>query len=355
LARSVLPVRKLWQIGVCCLGVAASVTLVASPATAAPAVTVTLDSPYWTLYQRALESRGPVDVSRPWDADGAQSPVAVGYGGSVTWDLPDLIDGAPTEAQLNLYPTQDAAESTRAYSSASAVPADQLTMTDLGSGQYRIDLPADDGVNGPIGLLFLKGAESSAGMVAGYGAGGGRDTFGYWLDFSTGGPAAVTLAPQLVIQSQEENVSVRGGDQVDVILPAGSPLTGRGFTNLAAATVTLLAADGDGLPTDNPGIGLTPAVSSDGRTASLTVPTGTPAGQYLLAVVMGAGTDPVVSRTTIPVQVVAAVNPGLRSDTGVADGTPASSSVPIGIGGGLLLAGGAAVAASRLRQQASRS
>ncbi|MDT0276000.1 hypothetical protein [Blastococcus goldschmidtiae] len=311
----------------------------APSAHAAPAATVVLD-PGGSLGLRlhATENVGPVNVAAIESV--APSPVAVSYGGSVTIDLPDLVDGVPTQALLELYPSQEAAAPTRVYDSASAVPADQIAMTDLGAGQYRIDLPVDDGVNGPLGLVWLKPLESSAGHVTG-GTADGRDIFGYWLQFSSGGPAAVTLSPQLVLSHWLDAPAVRAGEGLDVTLPATSGWSAHGFTSLAGGAFTMHAVNDVGHHTGT-SIPLTPVVSADARTASLSVPTGTPAGRYEVRVVLGAGTDRVLAETFVRLEILGAVNPGLVSETSWTEDEPAAAVrwPLVGLGVGMVLAAG---------------
>ncbi|SOE02296.1 hypothetical protein [Blastococcus haudaquaticus] len=319
-------------------------------AQAAPAATIVLDPGDDSgpgIGVRPIENLGPLDVT----AFGSEpvTPVDAGWSGSVTVELPAVIDGAVTQAQLFLYPTLDAATApleddtpTRVYDSESTVPADQLTFTDLGSNRFQVDIPADDTVNGPYGRLLLKPLSSTIGVL-------GSGSQSYVFDLAAG-VSAVTVTPQTVL-SDYQDATVDAGDTVEVVLPADSLYSTFGFTSLTPSAFALLPADGSLIPTAPSGTALTGSYSGDGRSASLVIPAGTAAGKYLLAITLGNGTDPVVSRTFVRTTVTTPSNDGLTSNTGwtePAGDEGASPLVPIGAGM-VLVAGIGAAAVLRRR------
>ncbi|RFU19878.1 hypothetical protein D0Z06_18975 [Geodermatophilus marinus] len=241
------------------------------------------------------------------------------------------------------------------YSSLSTDPAEQIALTDLGGGSYRVDLPADDGVNGPIGLLSLKPIDSSHDVVVSAGAGFGLDTFGYWLDLSAGGPAAVTLSPQATLNAWLDGPSLRAGESLDVTIPAGSWLDTHGFPGMGVPTAALAAAEHD-LRT-GPAVPVTPAVSADGRTATVTVPAGTTAGSYLLVIAVGEATDEVIARAVVRLEVSQALNTGLRSDTGWVEEAPAGAGTSplVPLGAGMVLTAGTVAVLVLRRRAGTRS
>lgn len=328
--------RAVARLGVALLAPLVAVVAWAPAAAAAPAVTVVLDSSDGLgVDVRPIDNLGPLDVTSV--DTGPVTPVDAGWSGSATVQLPTVIDGVPTQAQLYLYPTMDSETPTRIYDSESTVPADQLTVTGLGSNRFEVDLPADDSVNGPYGKLLLKPLTSTTGPV------GGSELSGmHWLDLSAGVPA-VTLTPQTVLWAYQD-ATVAAGDTVEVTLPAGSVYSSFGFSSITPSTFVLLTADEHHSFAATSGTALAASYSADGRSASMAIPTGTAPGKYLLMVTLGNGVDPVVARTlvrtTVPTPAPAPPpsNDGLTSDTGwVEEAGPASSTGLAVLGGGLLV------------------
>ncbi|MGR7026020.1 hypothetical protein [Geodermatophilus sp. URMC 62] len=363
--------------GVLTLAAAVLLGAAAPAASAAPEIpTLSLDSATELYYAPwSVDTFGPLAVDADAPPVSAPQPVMVAWGGSVTVVLPPGLedDGTPV-ASLALSSDGDQAHTTLWYDNEGDDPAHQLTVTSLGGDRIRIDLPADDGVNGPIGRLWLRGLGVRDGLPVQEG-----NASYYHLQMSAGGPAAVTLRSELLVTGH-----VPGGDIYD---PAEPPLTvaaGGAFAVTLPPSATLSRLGLPGLQTsdyalvreDQPAIPLTAALSADGRTATLTVPAGTPVDRYQLDVVVGDGTDAIWTEVDAGVAVEAAVpvpaatsaaaapttpavtvNTGLRSSTGVVAvaGTGGGGSVAVGAGVGLLLlsgAGGVAVARARRRPAA---
>ncbi|WP_299956418.1 hypothetical protein [uncultured Modestobacter sp.] len=335
------------------LAAVASLWLGASAAGAAPT------NPTTTLTPESVESNlrpsqnyGPLPVQSPLPGSGFET-IPVAWGGAVTVTLPPQVAPAgPTPgASLDLVGA-DGITPTRTYSTGAAAPADLLVVTDLGSGTYRIDMPADDGANGPTGRLALTDLASTLGSWSTF-----VDPALWTLEFSAAAPAAVTLTSQVVTSSAVgcqysdlelpacSSVQVTAGTSMDVVLPASSHLTELGIPDLGVSDFSL----NDFLSTDlieGMSLPLESTLSADRRTATMEVPDSTEPGRYLLVSVAGDGAGQVVSGTYSVIEVIApAVNPGLRSETGGDAGTPAL--LPITLGSLVALAGAGVVVRSR--------
>jgi hypothetical protein len=335
------PVRRSLAVrtGVVALAVAASTGLGMPAAGAAPATTIALDPSYLEFSVHPPENLGALPVASPLPAS-SFTPIEVGFGGSVTFIFPALMDryGSSLAASLDMSDGTNAP--TRTYNNQTAGGPDSLTVaaTGLVDGQVRIHMPADDGVNGPyarLALTNLRPVDPSLTFI---------DPAQWSLKLTATGPANVDLSPQTVGRSAMPcfdaatcgvAATLTAGAGFDVTLPATSRVATLGIPDLRTSAFSLAPVGG---ASGGPAVPLVASLSDDGRTASLKVPAGTAPGRWELDVVLGDGTGRVVSDTVVRVDVVAAVNPGLRSETG---GGAGSASLPlvalalVGIAGGL--------------------
>jgi hypothetical protein len=329
-------------------------------------VEILLAPAHATVLIHAVEEYGTVPVQSPLPADlavpqtdqalpaGTSTPVPVAYGGSVTITLPApyTVTGVPA-AYLALAPTAELARAwfetgaTRSYANPSGIPADQLDITDLGGNTFRVDMPADDGTNGPFAKLAFTNLGSSNGAFA---------SVPYFLfELSAGGPAAVTLSTQVFAAASDlcrgcEAGVVSAGSAFDLQAPPTALLDVLGVPDLSHSAFSLQALDVDYVPTGDHAP-LAATLSADARTATLAVPAGTTPGTYRLVAVAGNGSGSVISQTSLQI-VVAAANAGLRSNTGWGEhgGTTddgLSPLVPVGAGMVLVAGLGAALVLRR--------
>ena len=301
---------------------------------AAPTDDVVLDSAATTLSPWPQENFGgptPIDTDA---AEPTPTPIDVAWGGSVTVTLPaQLVDGGGMEVSLALSPDGVSSDATKTYSTATA----DLTVTALGGNQFQVDMPADDGVNGPRGDLTFTGFAIAGGVDVTEADG----IAPYQLQLSGGGPATVSLAPQLHVSSRIPDATmtppattVPAGGVFDVVLPPTSRLSQLGIPDLATSDFGLIRDNGSGgfVPAPAPSV----LRYSDAGTVTVGIPAGLPAGDYRLEIVIGDGTDAVWASLSVAVR-VAALNDGLLSETG---GDERAPSVPAGayLAGGLVLA-----------------
>jgi hypothetical protein len=376
------------------LAVLLSVLVGASTAAAAPELTIPLDPPELLVYLAPVENEGALDPADP-DSFVPWDEVAVEWGGSAVLQLPAEVDAGAMDVVLDLAPSLED-DSTRTYSSTSAAPND-LTVTPLGGGQYRVTLPADDLTNGPFGYLTFDGLAPAA---------GGNVSvlpLTYMLEFTGTGVSARSLTTQLVaigsascpMSSGERCPAypVTAGSSFALTVPAGSPLRALGLGSLASLQAVLLPVDGDGIPTDDEPIDLTAAAARAAATtppadglpqvleglagaatgpggdgaaptvaaavtatgpynALVTLPADLRPGQYSLSLLEGstAAVSIIGVELAVPAAPVApavpqvAGNAGLRSDTGwtepPADGAGGPASALVALGAGMLLAAG---------------
>lgn len=314
--------RGLVRAGAVGLAVLAATGVGLPAAVAAPATTITLDPASVELILHSTNNLGVLPVTSPVPDD-AFMTVPVGYGGSVTFTIPPQLS-SPTpipHVQLGLAPAAGS-PATRLYTSTAILPADRLAVTDLGGGTFEVDIPLDDGTNGPSGHLAVTPLTSTVGAGAQF-----VDPAQFFLDLSGGGPVSVNLPAQLVVNAGlpcgpcQANASVQAGTPFDVTLPAGSLISASGIPDLSSSAFSLRAADQDWLAV-GPATPLTGSLSSDRRRVTLTLPAGTAGGRYELDVVLGDATTAVVAMAPVLLDVTAATtgaraNAGLRSDTGV--------------------------------------
>lgn len=342
------------RTGVVGLAVLASSALGLPAASAAPVSTVTLAPADINLSLVPDQVTGFQPLASGIYGGGFER-VPVAYGGSVTFQLPPQLTSVPPALAVSLeLALADGGAPTRTYRSDSAVPADQLALTDLGSGQYRVDLPADDGANGPVADLSLSPLVPTVGPGTSL-----LDPAPWSLEFSAGAPTAVTLTSQLFATSflgctapspEWEGcptaATVAPGRTIEVSLPTTSTLVALGFPDLGRSAFSVTPYDSR--LSDGMWLELAAVVSADARTATVTVPADLLPGRYHLNSGVGDSTGRLFSVTWANVDVVApAVNPGLRSETG-----GDSQGAPVAV---LALTGAAAVAggvAVRSRQRA---
>src|SRR3954470_7654946 len=108
----------------------------APAAQAASSVTVPLDPDRIALHAYPLKGTTAAPSTVP-----VMFPLgftAVQYSGSVVVTVPAQFTPTTPAAEL-VFHYAPAGGNVRTYASNSAVPADQLTLTDLGSNQYRVD------------------------------------------------------------------------------------------------------------------------------------------------------------------------------------------------------------------------
>jgi hypothetical protein len=352
--------RGLSRTGVVSLAVLASASLGISAAAAAPAV-ITLDSGEiyhgWGLSE--MSSPRPVSTQ---DSSEESHAVPLAWGAAVTITVPpQYVDNGGVRATLDLGPTAEPSATTITYDSQSSTPATVLPLTPLGSNRYRIVMPADDGVNGPAGWLQMTGFDIRDGIDIQPG-----ERTRYLLAFSAGGPAAVALAPQFLAYGYVPSVhygvlppsmTVSPRRSFQATLPATARLSRLGIPDLGTSVYSLRLLDANGMPTATV-VALTPALSADKRTATLTVPAGIAAGTYEFETVMGDGADGVWASMKAAIEVKAG-NFGLRSNTGwgETDESPADTGLSplVPLGAGMVLTAGLGAAALARRRQSSQA
>ena len=347
------------RAGVVGLAALASLGLGVPSAGAAPAATIPLDPAEVQLYVHSDQNGGALSVSDPLGSD-TLTPVASGYGGSVTFTVPPelTLPNPLPEVELALAPTVEDPP-TKTYSTGAALVADRLTVTDVGGGTFRVNSPADNGTDGDIGFLaFTDLAEDPA--VVGPGVTHSFPAL-FVLNLAAGVVTPVSLTSQLVAVSAvpcwtgcPDVATVAPGATFAVTLPSTSKLSaGLGLVDFSTSGFALVPLDSTGLPTGTP-TPLTGTVSPDGLTATLTVPAGLAPGRYDLEVALADGTGDLVSVTSVHLTVAAAAAPttpvhnaGLRSNTGWGEETDQASVVSplVGLGAGMVLAAGVSAGA----------
>lgn len=363
--------RPLVRSGVVVLAVAASTGFGLASAGAAPTSAVVLDPAYVEVGTAPIENLSAREVAFPV-APEMFHDVLVGWGATVRISVPpQLVATAPT-AELEL----SAADGVPTTTYDSSDPGSPLTIADLGGNLYEVHLPADDGVNGPVGGLRLLGFSERSGADVTL-----LDPAYFTLSFDAAGPATLDLSQQFTAESWAcDDPSVTdcasvatapAGGSFTVTLPASSRFAVLGIPDLGTSAMGLQVHDPSGQPAQTPVVPTTVTPTADPRTVSLGVPANTPPGSYDLTVVMGDGTDRFVATATAHVDVVAApaptsaaptsaapsasaapaLNQGLESETGWEQHTAGhGSAAPLAIGAAALLGvGGAVVLRARRR------
>jgi hypothetical protein len=365
------------------LAVVASSALGIASASAAASATISLDPTDVHVMLYPVENMGPLTArdsmgSGSGGAGGAfggtdtPAPVTTEWGGAVVVQLPAGLDGSAMRVSLDLMATMDSAP-TRTYSTTTTAP-NHLVLTDLGSGSYRVDLPADDSVDGPLGGLTFENITSTNTHVD-VGA-----ALPYLLTFTGTGTAVRNLAPQIMAMAELPcpaapatpcaPTPVDAGGTFDITVPPASLLRALGLGTLDDMALALGRFDDNGDPigeplvlTDHPGL----VTVSDAYHATVHLPATMHGGTYELTLVQATGTAGAISVTFGELQVKGIpatpriVNTGLLSNTewsepavATAPRTGKGSAPLVGAGAGmLLLAGGAAVGTLRGRRQSA--
>ncbi|WP_324276668.1 hypothetical protein [Blastococcus brunescens] len=167
--------------------------------------------------------------------------------------LPPEISGSGLVVSLGLAPATGAAP-TRTYSSASAVPADQLVVNDLGSGTYEIEMPAHDAANDAWGRLGFTGLASTAGAGFTY-----VEPLAYQLHFNGSGgiiqyhtPELIAVVPNLCASAPAARCAVPSGRPFSLTVPHTSRLRTLSLAGLDSSSYAVQALDADGAPTGTP-------------------------------------------------------------------------------------------------------
>ncbi|MGY1806379.1 hypothetical protein ACI8AF_03335 [Blastococcus sp. SYSU D00669] len=333
------------RAGIVGLAVVASSGLSLTPASAAEPAVVTLD-PASVRLELFPHHHGFNADAIP-NGSPAPSYDFANYGGSLTVTLtPHVVLDPAGYVKLELTSALGT-PATRFYASADPDPAVHLDVTDLGGGTYRVDLPADDGVNGDIGILSfnsLHAADPSTGFVV-----AGR--FETYLAFTSAPAPALDLTVQTLatdrcyIDAACGSTSVAAGSALTVALPASGRLAALGVTDLSRSTVRL-ENDASGQV-----IELSGPLAADGRGVAVTLPTGI-RGAWRIVVEALDGTGAVLTTTAVDLDVTA-VNRGLSSHTDWNDHRAADEGVSplVPVGAGLLVvAAGTAAGVLRSRR-----
>ena len=304
-------------------------------ASAAPAVTITLDADGTVLSVHSAYF-GLATVDHTPGLGVATGVIPVVYTGTLTASLPAAIEAGPSfRVELGLTPTMNGA-ATRTYATDSGVPADVLTVNDLGGEKYEIELPADDTINGDFGFVRFSGlvpVAGSSGVTA-------NPVAGALLTFGTA-PSNVDL-PLGVIATDERcvapgppcpDLTAKAGDTIALVLPSSSRLTALGFSSLSTNSLRMQPLIGGAI------VPLSGSVSADGRTLTATVPNNI-VGKVSLAleVVDATGTLFLASWHVLDV-----TNSGLASNTGWGENhetLPAGTSPLVPLGAGMVLVAG---------------
>ncbi len=195
--RSSLP-GGLVRAGVAGLAVLAATGVWLPAASAAPAVTISLDPGYVELSLRP--SNGGALLTSSLSADPYATPVAVGFGGTVTFTVPAELasSDATLDVSISVDDPADVPDGSNAaiYSRVIDDPLVEqpLVVADLGGGTFRVTMPADDGVHGPEAVLALGPLEPTVGTPGTVFI----DPAHWRLALSSGGPASATLTSQIV-------------------------------------------------------------------------------------------------------------------------------------------------------------
>jgi len=362
---------RLARAGVVGIALVASSTLGLTSAAASAPPTISLAPTDVQVMLYPVENMGPLTVDNTIGAETSggmtstsidtPTPVTTEWGCAVVVQLPATLDGSAMTVSLDLMATMSGSP-TRTYSTTSA-PPDHLVVTDLGGGSYRIDLPADDSVDGPIGGLTLDNITSTDSHVDVMGA------MPYLLQFSGTGTSVANLAPQVMALADLPcpashatscpAVPVDAGTTFALTVPPTSLLRSLGLGTLDHMALALDQFDANGDPigntfvlTDRPGL----VHVSDPYNATVHLPATMRGGTYELTLVQTTGTAGAISVTFGELQVKAVpptpriVNTGLRSDPEWVqpDAVPAPRrSVPmIAAGGAMMLLAGVTTAAT---------
>jgi hypothetical protein len=351
--------RGLVRAGAVSVATLASVALWAPAAGAAPAVTIPLDPGYVELSLRP--SNG--GALQPYSSlsDPYATPVGARFGGTVTFTVPaELTSTDPTlDVTVIVDDPADVPDGSNdaTYSRVVDDPLVEqpLVVADLGGGTFEVTMPADGGVHGPEAVLALGPLEPTAntpGTVF-------IDPAHWRLALTSGGPASATLTSQIVavacppgsVQPGCPTTATRvpWGGQLQFSLPTGSKLSQLGVTDLRGMAQPVFTREQDVTvwPTTQ-GSSWNYLTSADGRTATLAMFGLTdPLGKYVVTVAIGNAAAPatpgLIAFVAVPIEIVAADNAGLRSNTGwgESDEPSGSPSAPlVALGGTMIIVAG---------------
>lgn len=318
------------------VGAVSGTTLVGLALAAAPAVAAdgTIDLQTDEVEVHLVADQGPLTV--------------VEYGDDFTIELPSVVTSAGAEAEVPL-------------ADGSSVPA---AVVGRSGSTLTVRLPSEadlDGLMSPVGPellvrgLDLSSAASDAGLVGpdAYEVVDGLDPVQLEIDLDmTSDPTAPNGVPVLLKGSRPTMaVSAHPGDDLTVLLPGDGVYAFLGITELTEESISL-ARDGTGDP-----IEAEVRVADGGSSATMTVPADAAPGDDFMTVTAANadGTASILTwidltveeapapeepaPTTAPQEPTTAVNPGLRSNTGVeaapTTGWVLGGLVPLLLGGAL--------------------
>jgi hypothetical protein len=227
-------------------GVGAALLLLAGApaAAAAPGLVVPLDPPGIDVVFLPTENLGdPTHAGDPgWEPF---VPVPIRWGGSVDLQVPSGFDASDASFELALG-DEDDEEPTRTYSTETPAP-DDLVVTDVGGGHFEVTMPADDGVDGPFGLLSVDGLVPLSGDDI------DAMPLSYFLEFDAAASPVQSLVPHLLAMAAPScpmtpagdciPYSVTAGEQIELTVPPGSRLRNLGLGTLADAEALLVSED----------------------------------------------------------------------------------------------------------------
>lgn len=324
----------------------------APAAQAAPGVTIPMDPAEVELSLRPHENIGRTTLDNPPPADPAVTRMHHEWGATSRLVLPTEISAAAMVVSLELSLT-DGAAPTRTYASDSAVPADQLTVNDLGGGVYEVVMPAFDVSNGTYGRLVFAGLASTAGAGFTY-----VDPLAYQLLFTGSGsiiqyhtPELIGVVDNLCAASAGGRCSVAAGSTFSLTVSPSSRLRTLSLGGMDSSSYSLQALDANGAPTGAPVAApdfLVDGVSGD--LARVILGAGVRPGAYRLTVVdlgqVDGGLFPQYRAAIVRIDLQVG-NAGLRSNTGWGENeqtAPAGTSPLVPIGAGMILVAGVGTA-----------
>lgn len=322
--------------------------LEAQAAQAAPGVVIPMDPAEVELSLRPHETIGRTTLENPPPADSTVTRMHHQWGATSRLVLPTEISAAAMVVSLELSPS-DGAPPTRTYASDSAVPADQLTVNDLGGGVYEVVMPAFDPTNGAYGRLVFANLSSVAGAGFTY-----VDPLAYQLLFSGSGtiiqyhtPELIAVVDDLCAASAGGRCAVSAGRSFSLTVSPSSRLRTLSLGGMDSSSYSLQALDANGAPTGAPVAGADFQVEGlSGDLARVSLGAGLRPGAYRLTVVdlgqVDGGLFPQYRAAVVRVDLQVG-NSGLRSNTGWGEDeatAPAGTSPLVPIGAGMILVAG---------------
>jgi hypothetical protein len=235
--------RGQFRAAVLTAAVATSCALGATAAGASDGLTIPLDPPEVAVFLLPAENFTNVSTADD-ETELDLAPVDVAWAGSLLVRLPVGIDAGNAVVSLRLGSADDE-EPTLTLSSQPGAPS-PLTVTHRGDRTLEVTLPADDGADGPLGLLEVDGLTGADDRTL-------VDPLDYLLQFGSSGGTAAALRPltfafdsvPCAVSSAEEcpPYPVTAGDPVGFAVPAGSRLRALGLGRLADLHVGMISFD----------------------------------------------------------------------------------------------------------------